>query len=525
MAAKGVKSMKRWLICALISVLCISLRLPAYAELTEGSRPSRLLVVEEGVEFSISKISEWTFVTPENMEEHMELLMSLGETETEIRARFSDGTILFEAYHPKLKNGRYRVQVFEDAFTHSVWHLDDLTKKQYIAVGDELKEYYFQGYLDLIRVEFRSSDTKNRYFHGAYNAYPPYSYESGYYHLRFYNGKAYFCTYSQKTQASQEKHIKADGTYDRVGDLLPGMTSIAYLKGEKLTAVTDLLPDSRLILNAHSGDFTFTGYSEKNAAVILKIGDQHWDARVDAEGKYTANIQLQPGNNEVIAIANKEGLTENRMSFNLRAADHLAALELHEYPYGEMLRDELMVSGKVSVGAQVTVKIDENEPITITVDETGAFSRKIEAEDWMEHTIEITASEAGKEDCTAIFTFTAVYEDAAKGIAAYRKTLTEGLSAKKISQEPGAHVGGRIKMEVYIKEVERTDGRLILKGSINQKNDMPVILICDSYLADEILDKMIITVYGEVIEPSRTDAPIPRVHVEFISYLKKIYRK
>jgi len=515
--------MKRWITCLLIVALCFA-SISAQAELTEGSRSSRVLAVEEGVEFSISKPKEWIFVTPENMEEHMELLMSLGETEEDIRARFSDGTILFEAYHPKLKEGRYRVQIFEDAFTRNIWNLDDLTKKQYIAVADELKEYYFQGYLDLIKVDYESSRARDRSFDGCYNAYPPYSYESGYYHLKFINGKAYFCTYSQKTEASQKKHIKADGTYDRIMDLLPGMAGHAYLKGEKLPAVADLMPDERLILNAHSGEYTFTGISEKKANVVVKNGEKQWDAAVDEEGTYTTVIQLQPGENEIIAIANKEGLSENTLSHFISVDDTTAALELTEYPYGDMIRGKIKVSGKAAPGAKVTVKIDEKEPMELSINEDGSFSQNIEAEDWVEHSIEITASEAGKEDCTAIFTFSSVYEDASKGIGAYRKTLTEGLSAKKISKDPAAYIGDRIKLEVYTKEVERTDGRLILKGTINKNKEQPIILVCDNYLQDEILDKMIITVYGDVIEPSLTEEPIPRLHVEYISYLKKVYR-
>ncbi len=255
------------------------------------------------------------------------------------------------------------------------------------------------------------------------------------------------------------------------------------------------------------------------------MNDQHWEAQVDETGKYTARIQVEQGTNEIIALASKEGLTENELIQIIQVDDQMAALELNEYPYGQMIRDELMVSGKTTPGAQITLRLDENEPMTITVDETGAFSQKIEAEDWVEHTIEITASQEGKADCTAIFSFTSVYEDASKGIAAYRKTLTEGLSAPKISRDPGAHIGERIKLEVYTQEVERTDGRLILKGIINQKKDMPIILVCDSYLEDEILEKMILTVYGEVIEPSLTETPIPRLDVEYISYLKKIYHK
>lgn len=482
--------MKRQIAFILISILCFSLLIPAQAELKEGSRSSRLMVVEEGVEFTVSKMKEWIFVTPENLDEHIDMIIGLGETEQEIRARFADGTILFEGYHKKM--GRLRAQVFEDAFTRSVWKFDDLISTQKRAALEHLKNYYFQGFLDLYNITTNGPDIT-----GHYIAYPPYTYESGEFCLCFYNGKAY---------------------------LMTGSDYFIYLKGEELKAVADLMPDERLIMNAHSGEYTFTGISEKKANVVVKIGDQQWDAAVDTEGIYSANIQLQPGENEIIAIANKEGLSENTLSHFISVDDTTAALELTEYPYGDMIRGKIKVSGKAAPGAKVTVKIDENEPMELSVKEDGSFSQKIEAEDWIEHSIEITASEAGKEDCTAIFSFTSGYEDAEKGISAYRKTLTEGLSAKKISKDPAAYIGGRIKLEVYTRELEHTDGRLIIKGNVYQHKDQPIILVCDSYLRDKIKEKMIITVYGDVIEPSLTEDPIPRLHVEYISYLKKVYR-
>lgn len=483
--------MKRRIAFILISILCLSLLMPAQAELKEGSRPSRLMVVEEGVEFTVSKMQEWTFVTPENLEEHIDMIISLGEKEEDIRARFADGTILFEGYHKN--KDRLRAQIFEDAFTRSVWKFDDLTSTQERAVLERLKNYYFQGFLDLYNIT-----TNGPVINGRYIAYPPYTYESGKFCLCFFNGKAY---------------------------LMTGSDNAIYLKGEKLKAVADLMPDERLILNAHSGEYTFAGISEKKANVKVMIGDQQWDAVVDAEGKYTASIQLQPGDNEIIAIANKEGLSENTLSHFISVDDGMAALTLTEYPYGDEIRNKIKVAGTAAPGAKVTVKIDENEPMELTVNEDGSFSQKIEAEEWVEHSIEITASEEGKEDCTAIFSFTACYEDAAKGISAYRKTLTQGLTYKKISKDPEAHMGGRIKLDVYTREIEHTDGRLIIKGNVYTHTDQPIILVCDSYLEDKIKEKMIITVYGEVIEPSITEEPIPRLHTEYISYQKKIYRK
>jgi len=488
--------MKRWPSCFLILILCLSLLFPAQAELTDGSRSSRILVAEEGVEFIVSShMKEWTFVTPENLEEYMEMLTGMGETEADIRARFSDGTILFEAYHKKGKKNWTRAQVFEDEYSRNIWHLDDLTKKQYIAVAEDLEDHYFQGYLDLFDLYYYSSATRGREFTGDYNAYPPYQFESAKFCLRFLNGKAYLQT----------------GT---------GTLGI-YLTGERLPAITDLkLEAGPQIHNANSGNFTFQGLSEKNARITLKIGERQWEATADADGKYAADIQLLPDDSEITLIANKDGLKENVRAMPILVNDAFAALVLSEYPAGDMIRDDLRVSGRTNPGAAVMVQIDEEEPINLAVDENGAFSQKLEAEDWKEHIIRITAREEGKQDYTAISTFVSGYADAEKGISAYRKTLTEGLTAKKIHKDPYAHVGGRIKLEVYTRELIRENGQMIIKGNIYQNKDMPITLVCDSYLQDRIKEKMILTVYGEVMEPLQQDDPVSTLKVEYISYLK-----
>ena len=54
---------------------------------------------------------------------------------------------------------------------------------------------------------------------------------------------------------------------------------------------------------------------------------------------------------------------------------------------------------------------------------------------------------------------------------------------------------------------------------------MPVILVCPDYLEDRIQDKMLLTVYGTVTEPSRADPAVPRLDVEYIRYQKTVYKR
>ena len=481
---------------------------------------------ETAIKYILKKNDDWVIVTKENLSEHEETVTACGDTMENVRFRFEHGDILLEAYNPGLPNGRVRLQAFNNEFTRSVWHLDDLTKKEYIAVAKELEENLFDGYLHLFNIKYYTERANLRDFKGSLIAYPPYPYESGLFRLEFFNGKAYLLTYTQPTQASAKKLLGDNHTYARLQDwtMLSGK-GVLQDTVERQTALTDLRTDTgRLILNAHSGAFTMTGKSEKKAEVTLQNGESTWEASVDADGNYKAKITLVPGENEVVATARKQGLRENTLTRVIPVDDGIAALEMTEYPYDLVERDKLDLAGKAAPGAEVTVQVDDKEPQTMELDEDGTFKTKLTADDWVLHTVTVTAHEDGLEDCTARFSFTPIYDEAAKGITAYKKTLTEGMTTKKLSADPAAYIGSRIKMEVYTTGVERVNGQLVLHGNIESDKKRPVILVVDDYLEDQILDKMKLLVYGEVIEPSLTEPPIPRVEVEYISYLKTVYK-
>lgn len=68
----------------------------------------------EGVGFYISDLETFTFVTPDSLEENMDLCLSRGGTREEIRMRMNTGNVLWEAYSPRYPRGRLRLEVYED---------------------------------------------------------------------------------------------------------------------------------------------------------------------------------------------------------------------------------------------------------------------------------------------------------------------------------------------------------------------------------------------------------------------------
>lgn len=73
---------------------------------------------------------DWTYVTPENYEENMELITSHGFDEKDARKRYESGEIIFEAYHTKaLEDGCLRLQVIETPYTREIWDHTSLAAK------------------------------------------------------------------------------------------------------------------------------------------------------------------------------------------------------------------------------------------------------------------------------------------------------------------------------------------------------------------------------------------------------------
>lgn len=509
----------------LMALLCLwSVLLPASAGHFTG--PGHQVILNEEIVMRLEKIENWTVVTPDTMEENMALLTRDGTPEKEVRRRFAQDHILAEAYHDGLPDGRVRMQMFEDEKTRSVWNLADLSKKQRTSLKKELSEHLFQGYLRLFNIKDNFTQIARHWsMWGSVIAYPPAAYESGFFTLRYFNGRAYLLTYTQNTPASSKKLLNGTHTYARAGTWTDLMGYVPEFVGKAQPAAADLTHAETLILNAHSGRYLFAGGTEKGAEVTVACGGRTEKAQVDQDGQYTARILLAPGDNTVTASAAKAKAEGSTLSRVIRADDGMAALELTEYLSGPVDRQKLKAAGKASPGARVTIRIDGEERENLTAGPDGGFACTLQAEDWAEHELEITASEEGLTDCTARFTFRPVYEDVSKGIKAFSKVLDKDVTGKKLSADPAGYTGRKVKMEVYTVSCQRQDGRLILHANISRDKNMPVILVCPDYLDDEIQAKMILTVYGTVIEPSRTETALPRIDVEYLQYHRTVYRK
>ena len=140
--------MKKRLLMALTALL---LMLPlcgtAALEMTVEKNYIRLPEYD-GMRLYFRPPSEWTLVTPENYQEHMELLLARGDTEEDIHERFSRDTLVFEAYSDKIPDDAcIRLEVEEDEVSREIWHLRHFSTeeradfKKEVLAGRHLERY------------------------------------------------------------------------------------------------------------------------------------------------------------------------------------------------------------------------------------------------------------------------------------------------------------------------------------------------------------------------------------------------
>ena len=498
---------------------CLSL-LAVFALLLPPAAKGELLWLEiPGEEASICLPSgeKYTIVTPDTLKDNMELCLAHGGTAEDARQRFSTGHVIWEAYRPDV-DGRFRLEVYEDEWTHYVWDIEKIGNQQFNSLADELMEADWLGDRYHIFKLHKLYRNDMRWLYGSFTSQLPFAYESGMVKIFFYNGKAFIFLYADSKPASKEAYLEHDTIL-----LMWQINSYGYFRRDSKALANaphrvDLLPDWKLLpLNLHPGALTFRGRTEKGASVTLETGDQIAEAEI-RDRDYEGSVDLAEGENRVVIRARKGEQPENVIETQLNVDSSMAALALTQWLYDYVDRDDLKIKGFTDPAGTVTVTVDGGDPIQAEIREDGTFEVAVEAEDWVHHTLEITASQEGLSDCTARFSFVPTYMDAEKGIRAFRKTIEETISAKMLLENPGGYVGKRCSYYVLVQGWSVHDGMITLEARPEDRNgakvdDPGILLIFDNYMEDFFSPGMLVTIYGEILEPSLTEQPKPRIEV------------
>lgn len=366
----------------------------------------------------------------------------------------------------------------------------------------------------------------NKFYTFSFNSIPPLCYESGLGALSIENGQAMTVTYVSFTQrASRLSYLKQDNTASTIGYVFFYDRPPVYGMTLQKTPCVDLVPGGDWIVNAHTGTLTLSGTSEENALITFSAGGQTATATAGKNGAYSLSAPLElDGRQEYTLTASLKGRPDNSFSAVLPIDNSVAALTLTQYPYGEIYTDEeIIVCGKVSAAAQVTVSLDGGEAAAAPVTD-GTFHYTCQAEPWRVHDLVITVSEEGKTPCTAETSFYVQYENIDKGLKAFRQQAAK-LNCKQLANAPAEHVGELVKMEFYTRDLQHTPSGLAFEanGLLDNKK-YPMILLADGYINDMITEGMYITAYGVVSEPTLTEDPIPRIQLVYVTYQKKTYK-
>ena len=479
----------------------------------------------EGVSVAFQNIDTYTFVTPETLDENMELCLRHGGTEEEIRERFSTGNVVWEAYHDRIE-GRIRLEIYEDEWTHYAWDAQTMSLSLFKTLGDDLKNAgWLSDRYDFLTL-YSKSTTEVKAVWGSFISQLPYAYESGMCKIHFFNGKAYMFSYTDSKQASKEGHLDQQ-THELLNRSIIMLTDY-FRRDDKTLAnapqMTDLLPDrSETILNLHSGPYTLKGITEKGASVTFLLNGKETQSNV-TEREYKGSVTLADGENSVLIRAEKQGQPQNEIEITLPVNNGMAALTLTEYPNGDTDREKLWVKGFTDPKGIVSVTIDGGKPLNADIQNDGSFKVSFEAEDWTLHELVITASQEGLEDLESRYVFAPVYEDAELGIRAYRKTLDEAVALWKIAEDPEGHVGKRYSFEVQVKSWSVFEGKITMEAEwrtlyTNHAYNPTVYLIFNGYMDDFFKKGQELTVYGEMLDPTKTDPAYPRMQVQYAVYV------
>ena len=439
---------------------------------------------------------DWTYVTPENYEENMDLITGHGFDEDDARERYESGEVIFEAYHVKaLKDGCLRLQVLETPFTREIWDHTSLSSED----RKELLEDLAENKSDL-PFEFRApkygtwnGGGKNNYVDSGFVSKPPYAYESGRMNMQIRNGKAYVLSYvahHPSTRWDWIKDAEEKAVRDRLDDMNLKMDRLP--RGVKLKLES---PDTLLIVR---DQLIIEGKSDSGAEVSAFCEGAKAVCSTQEDGSFTAQIDFDTqGQYDVVLTASKEGATDTVVARSVLVSRDVCPLMISKAPKTIEELGKKTISGWTLPGAEVRVDTGL-EQLQIYADDDGFFSEELDMMRFGAYDIGVEAMYEGLETTAVSFASSAV-TDAKTMIRQSRERVT-GLRFKLFINDPQKHEGKTVSYEARIDEITYVRGGLKIRASSQDEDGKrhKYIIRTKGYMGDQIYEEMRLTFYGEV---------------------------
>lgn len=486
-----------------VLLLVLLLPLTALAEL-EYTRETKKFInfpTLDGFHGHFTKVNNWTIVTADNLDEHMERMLRRGDTEEEIRARFEEETLVFEAYCDDLpEDACFRFERFESEMTREVWHvrhLDTAARKKLIS--DITSGYVFPHY-DVYSINTKGSGD-NSYLQGWFTNFPPARLESGKIQMHFRNGVMYVLSYNVCGRL-----VGSQSLLDSVEEKQIGYTPLdmeTSFKSKALPKPAAFTLDKAFPTQVDPGERTVTGSIRQGGGLTVTIDGASVPVKLDSKGKFTVTLPLtDEGDHEIVFTATHSKHTDNVNTYTVNVSDSRTQLNLTAKPERFATVGKQKIAGTTDPGARVTLQLDGEEPITLIADEKGGFTYTYDLPERAIHELHLTAVTTDTDLAEEDIVFVTVYEDVEAGIKDFQKELTSH-SINEIIANPDSYIGEKVKISVRVKEIQLTEDGLGILCTYNvPKNykyaDEPLYVAIRGYAQCQVRERMIITVYATV---------------------------
>ncbi len=491
--------MKRFLCLLLTLLLC---PLYAFAELNMDVAKNYITFpsLDEMTGY-FRKSSEWTIVHSGNLDEHMALLLRRGDTEEDIRARFAEETLLWEAYNQGFpEDACVRMERFVNETSRSVWHLRHLSTAERRDLLKKADSGKLLASYDTFSAKFAGSGG-TAYIECGFTTFPLALHESGKMHIRYLNGQEYVLTYAVRERMAGRSKLRSA----RENNLIRGYSPFKSLKfGVKLLpTMPDFALDEAFPTQVDLEDLTVSGAVPQGARLAVTLDQADIPCTVDGKGAFSVSLPLTaPGDHEVVFTITHGKHTDRVEAFTVNASAHRTPLTITAKPKTDALAGDHTIAGISEPGAEIVLRLDDRDAITLTADEAGAFTHTYEIMDSQAHLLYVAASAQGKDISIIQVPFYTEYETFKDGTDAFEAHLTK-LKINELAADPSAHLGERVKISVRINEVVYTEEGLGIlcaynppKGSRHEKT--PLYLTFYGYAQDQLQPGMIVTIYGTV---------------------------
>lgn len=491
--------MKRWFLAAML--LMMILPAAAMAELEMIVERNYIKFPElDGMNCRFRPTREWTVVHRDNLDEHLDLLLQYGWTEEEIRARFAEDTRLWEAYWEAWpKDSFIRMERFTDDISRDIWHLRHLST----AERRDFLEFVNEGSL------FAQYDTFSAKFGGTggqahldcgFTTVPPADYESGRMCVKYINGQAYVVTYVARGRMASHSSLRTK----RVNEQLIGYTPLgcfefsAKLQPRLAELMVEALPET-----ADVGSVQLRGKMEAGGSLAASLNGQPVPAKTAADGTFSLTLPLEhDGLHELILTATHPKYTQRTEIYTLQASASVTPLTLTAVPEGFVTAGSQQVSGVTLPGAEITLRLDNREAVSVTADASGCFSHTWDVTDEQFHVLRMTAAAPGREPLQSKKTFSTRFAGVDEAIAAFSQDLSEHRISE-LAENPWQYMGEKVKISVRVSEVQVTRDGLEVLCNYNppasyHHAQTPLCLVVPGYARDLIRPDMIMTVYASV---------------------------